>query len=139
MNRYRELPGPYDQLRRSAAFAGCRVVTARGELDLTTVAPVAKDLIEARTGVGQLCLIVDLSEVTFADGSILQPLCDAWTDSLARRGWVRVVYTRPAIGLVFRAGGLDGRFPGYASARDAWRGAVGAPGAGSRVGRFRSA
>ncbi|MEU7578674.1 STAS domain-containing protein [Streptomyces sp. NPDC041068] len=115
-------PEPTEQPLPPALFEHCRVVRADGELDLTTVEPLARALRRARAGTGRLCLIVDLSEVTFADGSILGPLSEAWTDCRARRGWVRVVYTSPATRLLFRAGGLIDRFPGYASAQDAWQG-----------------
>ncbi|WP_327695450.1 STAS domain-containing protein [Streptomyces sp. NBC_00459] len=98
-----------------------RVVTADGELDLTTVPAFARDLEDARRGSGRLFLVVDLCAVTFMDGSVLDPLCEAWEDCHDRLGWVRVVYRRPAAGLVFRAGGLLERFPRYADVQDAWQ------------------
>ncbi|MGW0331668.1 STAS domain-containing protein [Streptomyces sp. NPDC003011] len=105
-------------------FDECRVVRAYGELDLTTLAPLAHTLDTARARTGRLFLIVDLTQVTFADGSILDPLCAAWSDSRSRRGWTRVVYRSTSTALVFLAGGLSGRFPAYASTRDAWHGVV---------------
>jgi anti-anti-sigma factor len=109
--------GPHPSL-----FDDCRVVRARGELDLTTAPGFARDLEDVRHGGGRLFLIVDLSGVTFMDGSALDPLCAAWDDCRERRGWTRVVYARPCVGLVFRAGAVVDRFPRYASAQDAWRG-----------------
>ncbi|MHC5259329.1 STAS domain-containing protein [Streptomyces sp. UC4497] len=106
-------------------FDDCRVVRAHGELDVTTVPRLERALRQVRTGQGRLRLIVDLSAVTFADGSILEPLCEAWAESRERHGWTRVVYTRSATSLVFRAGGLADRFPGYASVQDARHGAGG--------------
>lgn len=103
-------------------FDECRVVRAGGELDLTTAPAFAHDLESVRHGTCRVFLIVDLSDVTFVDGSILEPLCAAWEDCHERLGWVRVVYTRPGTGLVFLAGGLLERFPRYASAQDAWQG-----------------
>lgn len=103
-------------------FDDCRVVQAGGELDLITAPAFARDLENVRHGTDRLFLIVDLSSVTFMDGSVLAPLCAAWEDCHERLGWVRVVYTRPGAGLVFQAGGLLERFPQYASAQDAWRG-----------------
>ncbi|MYW65816.1 STAS domain-containing protein [Streptomyces sp. SID8379] len=127
MNSCSHLPGPAESSARPVLFADCRLVLARGELDLTTMTPLAENLRRARAGTGRPCLIVDLSAVTFADGSILEPLCEAWDECRARRGWARVVYTRPSTALVFRAGGLAGRFPGYASAQDAWQGVIAGP------------
>jgi anti-anti-sigma factor len=109
--------GPHPEL-----FDELRVVTVSGELDLTTAAAFRRDLEDARHGTGRLFLIVDLLGVTFMDGSVLAPLCAAWEDCHERLGWVRVVHNRPGARLVFRAGGLQERFPRYASAQDAWKG-----------------
>lgn len=106
---------------RSDLFDELRVVTADGELDMTTVPAFARDLESARHGSGRLLLIVDLRGVTFMDGSVLDPLCAAWEDCRERLGWIRVVHHRPGAGLVFRAAGLDDRFPLYASTEDAWQ------------------
>jgi anti-sigma B factor antagonist len=103
-------------------FDELRVVRADGELDLTTVPAFARELKAARHGTGRLYVIVDLLGVTFMDGSVLDPLCAAWEECRERRGWLRVVHVRPGPALVFRASGLQERFPRYASARDAWRG-----------------
>ncbi|MFI6494066.1 STAS domain-containing protein [Streptomyces sp. NPDC050564] len=108
--------GPHPDL-----FDELRVVTAGGELDLTTVPAFARDLEDARHGSGRLFLIVDLRGVTFMDGSVLAPLCATWEDCHERLGWVRVVHNRPGASLVFRAAGLLERFPRYASAQDAWQ------------------
>ncbi|WP_328359262.1 STAS domain-containing protein [Streptomyces sp. NBC_00457] len=109
--------GPHPDL-----FDELRVVTAGGELDVTTAPAFARDLEDARHGSGRLFLIVDLLGVTFMDGSVLDPLCAAWEDCHERLGWVRVVHNRPGASLVFRAGGLQERFPRYASPQDAWNG-----------------
>ncbi|MFI6335979.1 STAS domain-containing protein [Streptomyces sp. NPDC050535] len=106
----------------------CRTVRAAGELDLTTAPEFTRALEDARHGTGRLFLVIDLSRVTFMDGSALTPLCAAWDDCHERRGWARVVYTRPGVGLLFRAGGVQERFPRYANAQDAWRGVTADPG-----------
>jgi len=103
-------------------FEECRVVRAGGELDVMTASAFARDLEDARHGTDRLFLIVDLRDVTFMDGSVLDPLCAAWHDCRGRGGWMRVVHTRPGPGLVFRALGLLERFPRYASVQDAWQG-----------------
>ncbi|MEU3984886.1 STAS domain-containing protein [Streptomyces sp. NPDC026672] len=106
-----------------ALFEECRIVRAYGELDAQTVAPLVGALAEVRTArPGRLLIIVDLSAVTFADCSILRPLCEAWSDCHARGGWIRVVYDAPTIGLVFRCTGLLDRFPAHADTQHAWEG-----------------
>ncbi|MGV9605924.1 STAS domain-containing protein [Streptomyces sp. NPDC003631] len=115
-------PDPREPFRTPELFDECRMVQARGELDPTTVAPLVQSLEDARTGRGRVFLIVDFREVTFADGSILGPLCEAWEDCRARQGWVRVVHSSLGIDLVLLDGGMLGRFPAYATAQDAWRG-----------------
>ncbi|WP_019073853.1 STAS domain-containing protein [Streptomyces hokutonensis] len=107
--------GPHHDL-----FDELRVVTAGGELDLTTAPAFARDLLDARHGSGRLLLVVDLRGVTFMDGSVLGPLCAAWEDCHERLGRLRVVH-RPGADLVFRAAGLRDRFPRYATVEDAWR------------------
>lgn len=110
--------GPYPDL-----FEDCQVVHAKGELDLTTVPDLARDLDRARgLRPGHPWLIVDLNQVTFMDGSVLAPLCVTWEDCRRRLGWLRLVRTGPGTALVLRASGLVDRFPRYASAWDAWRG-----------------
>ncbi|MEU6771801.1 STAS domain-containing protein [Streptomyces sp. NPDC046759] len=104
-------------------FEACRIVRVRGELDAQTLAPLVRTLAEARAArPGRLLLIVDLSEVTFTDCSILRPLCEAWSDCRARGGWMRIVYDNRTTALVFRHTGLLDRFPAYANAQDAWEG-----------------
>ncbi|MCX5559220.1 STAS domain-containing protein [Streptomyces sp. NBC_00038] len=105
----------------------CRTVRADGELDLTTAPDFTRGLEDVRHGSGRLFLVVDLSRVTFMDGSVLDPLCAAWDDCHERLGWARVVYTRPGIGLVFRAAAVQERFPRYATAQDARRGVAADP------------
>jgi anti-anti-sigma regulatory factor len=122
MERMCAHPDPREPSRMPELFDECRMVRAHGELDLTTMTPLVHALEGARAGRGRVFLIVDLREVTFADGSILQPLCEAWDDCRARRGWVRVVHSSQGIELVMLGGGVLGRFPAYASAQDAWRG-----------------
>ncbi|MCX4665506.1 hypothetical protein OG453_02260 [Streptomyces sp. NBC_01381] len=61
-------------------------------------------------------------ELDLATVAPLAPLCEAWSDCRARRGWTRVVHSGPGVGLVFRAGGLHDRFPAHANTQDAWHG-----------------
>ncbi|MEV0905565.1 STAS domain-containing protein [Streptomyces hokutonensis] len=108
--------GPHSDL-----FDELRVVTAGGELDLTTAPAFARDLADARRGSGRLLLVVDLRDVTFMDGSVLDPLCAARKDCHDRLGWLRVVHHRPGASLVFRAAGLQDWFPRYETILDAWQ------------------
>ncbi|GGN08285.1 STAS domain-containing protein [Streptomyces fuscichromogenes] len=106
-----------------ALFEECRIVRAYGELDAQTVAPLVSALAKVRAArPGRLLIIVDLSAVTFADCSILRPLCEAWADCHARGGWIRIVHDNHTIGLVFRCTGMLRRFPAYANAQEAWEG-----------------
>ncbi|MFG2792191.1 STAS domain-containing protein [Streptomyces sp. NPDC048419] len=118
----RPRPDPPERYRAPDLFDECRLVRAHGELDPTTMAPLAHALEEALTGYGRVFVIVDLRDVTLTDGSILQPLCAAWDDCRARQGWVRVVHSSTAIDLVLLGGGVLGHFPAHASPQDAWRG-----------------
>ncbi|MGV9562627.1 STAS domain-containing protein [Streptomyces sp. NPDC003480] len=114
----------------------CRIVHAHGELDAQTVEPLTRALAEARAArPGRLLLIVDLSEVTFADCSILTPLCEAWSDCHARGGWIRIVRDNHTADVVFRCTGLLHRFPAYANAQDAWEGRTAHAGAPEPPGR----
>lgn len=107
----------------SALFEECRIVRTHGELDTQSAAPLVRALAEVRAARhGRLFLIVDLSEATFSDSSILSALCEAWSDCRARHGWVRIVYDNHTTDLVFRHTGLLDRFPAYANAQDAWEG-----------------
>ncbi|QDQ09317.1 STAS domain-containing protein [Streptomyces spectabilis] len=135
MSPHPDRPESADQPTLPALFDDCRLVRARGELDLTTVEPLTQALRQARAGHGRRCLIVDLREVTFMDGVVLEPLNEAWADCRARHGWLRVVYTRSTTRLVFRAGGMTDRFPRYASAQDAWHGTAARPEPGRRAAR----
>jgi len=100
----------------TALFEECRIVRAHGELDTRTGAPLVRAQAEARAArPGRLLLIVDLSEVTFTDSSIVTPLCEAWSDCRARGGWMRVVHDNHTTGLL-------ACFPAYANAQDAWEG-----------------
>ncbi|MET8247357.1 STAS domain-containing protein [Streptomyces sp. NPDC005202] len=88
----------------------------------------AHTLADARSGIGRRFLIIDLSDVTFVDGSALGPLLAAWEDCRARHGWARVVHGRSGVGRMLWASGVLRRFPRYATAQDAWHGIPSVPG-----------
>lgn len=105
----------------------CQVIRAAGELDLTTVPHLARELRTVGARSEPPRLVVDLTEVSFMDGSVLDPLCAAWDDCRHRGGWARVVYTRRSVGIVFRAARLSELFPQHLSVEDARLGQVAAP------------
>ncbi|QFR94725.1 STAS domain-containing protein [Streptomyces tsukubensis] len=108
--------------RKAAGGGICQVVRARGELDVTSVPAFSRALRGAiREGEGRLHIVLDLREVSFADGSILRPLEEARAECQGSGGWLRVVYAGYALALLFAAGGLSDRYPRYATVRDAAR------------------
>ncbi|MFP3989395.1 STAS domain-containing protein [Streptomyces sp. E11-3] len=111
----------------SAGPAGAHIayclVSADGELDLVTAVAFGASLDGAAAGPwGGAPLIVDLSAVTFMDGSALPVLCATHRRSHERGGWTRVVYRHRGITMLLRAAGLTARFPRYATVSDAWQG-----------------
>ncbi|MGW1626341.1 STAS domain-containing protein [Streptomyces sp. NPDC002172] len=99
-------------------FEECRIVRAYGELDAQTVAPLVSALAEVRAArPGRLLVIVDLSAVTFADCSILPPLCEAWSDATpgADGSASSTTTTRSAW-----SSAAPACFPAHANAQDAW-------------------
>lgn len=67
-------------------------------------------------------LVVDLTNVTFIDSSVVRALVVAHRTVMERGGWVRVVYTHHLIGRVIEICGLGEVFPQYASVECAVRG-----------------
>ncbi|MGK5534324.1 STAS domain-containing protein [Streptomyces sp. URMC 129] len=100
-----------------------QVVRLSGELDLGTQAVFGAALRRASRDTERPWLVVDLRAVTFMDCIGLREVCAARASCLNRvpPGWVRLVYTAPAIGRLLEAAGLAGTFPRYATVSDAWR------------------
>jgi anti-anti-sigma factor len=69
-------------------------------------------------------IVVDLTNVTFIDSSVIRSLVVAHRTVAERSGWVRVVYTHHLIGRVIEICGLRDVFPQYASVDSAVRGTV---------------
>jgi len=67
-------------------------------------------------------IVVDLTNVTFIDSSVVRALVVAHRTVAERAGWVRVVYTHHLIGRVINICGLDEVFPQYATVESAVRG-----------------
>jgi anti-anti-sigma factor len=73
---------------------------------------------------GESHIVVDLTNVTFIDSSVVRALVVAYRTVTALGGWVRVVYTHHLIGRVIEICGLAEIFPQYASVESAIRGTV---------------
>ena len=69
-------------------------------------------------------IVVDLTNVTFIDSSVVRVLVVAHRTVAERGGWVRVVYTHHLIGRVIDICGLGELFPQYASVDSAVRGTM---------------
>ena len=69
-------------------------------------------------------IVVDLTNVTFIDSSVIRSLVVAHRTVAERSGWVRVVYTHHLIGRVIEICGLRDVFPQYASVECAVRGTI---------------
>ena len=67
-------------------------------------------------------IVVDLTNVTFIDSSVVRALVVAQSTVAERAGWVRVVYTHHLIGRVIELCGLRDVFPQYATVECAVRG-----------------
>jgi anti-anti-sigma factor len=67
-------------------------------------------------------IVVDLTNVTFIDSTVVRALVVAHRTVTERDGWVRVVYTHHLIGRVIELCGLHEVFPQYASVECAVRG-----------------
>jgi len=101
---------------------GVVVAQISGELD------AADDKLHAQLGSllagSDSNLVVDLTNVTFIDSSVVRALVVAHRTVTDRGGWVRVVYTHHLIGRVIEICGLDDVFPQYASVESAVRGST---------------
>jgi anti-sigma B factor antagonist len=88
---------------------GHTIVTAAGEIDISTVTRLRERLFEiAASG---RPLVVDLSQVSFIDSVGLSMLVGTANRAAAHGGSLQVVCARPKIGQLLRLTGLDGRIP----------------------------
>ncbi|GHA43301.1 hypothetical protein GCM10010329_77670 [Streptomyces spiroverticillatus] len=92
---------------------------AEGELDILTAPALHAVLDAALDDPGDTLVVLDLSQVTFADVTFLRVVCEARRTAVCRAGWLRLVYTHPAIGQLLHVTRLRGEFPQYLSACDA--------------------
>lgn len=99
---------PLASWRITRTADGTTAVTVRGELDLATVPDLAA-LLDALTREPRPDLLVDLSEVVFADCTLLGVLCRTRNRVRALDGRLRLVAGRPFRWLLRRTG-LAGAF-----------------------------
>jgi anti-sigma B factor antagonist len=88
---------------------GYAVVSAAGEIDISTATKLRECLFELATS--GLPLVADLDQVTFADSAGLAALVGTAKRAAANGGSLYAVCARPKIRQLFRLTGLDCRIP----------------------------
>ena len=88
---------------------GCAIVTAAGEIDISTVTPLRERLFEI--AVSGAPLVVDLEQVSFIDSVGLAVLVGAANRAAAHGGTVQVACALPKIRQLVRLTGLDRQIP----------------------------
>jgi anti-sigma B factor antagonist len=88
---------------------GCAIVTAAGEIDISTVTPLRERLFEVAASGAPL--VVDLEQVSFIDSVGLATLVGAAKRAAAHGGSLHVACALPKIRQLVRLTGLDCRIP----------------------------
>jgi anti-sigma B factor antagonist len=88
---------------------GCAIVTATGEIDISTVTPLRERLLEVATSGAPL--VVDLEQVSFIDSVGLAVLVGAAKRAAAHGGSLQVACALPKIRQLMRLTGLDCQIP----------------------------
>jgi anti-sigma B factor antagonist len=88
---------------------GCAIVTAAGEIDISTVTPLRERLFEVVTS--GVPLVVDLEQVSFIDSVGLAVLVGAAKRAAAHGGTLQVACALPKIRELVRLTQLDRRIP----------------------------
>jgi anti-sigma B factor antagonist len=88
---------------------GCTIVTAAGEIDISTVTRLRERLFEAAASGHPL--VVDLNQVSFLDSVGLALLVGTANRAALHGGSLQVACARPKIRQLLRLTGLDGRIP----------------------------
>jgi anti-anti-sigma factor len=99
---------------------GIVVAEFSGELDAAS--NQLDDQLQALLDRSESHIVVDLTNVTFIDSSVVRALVVAHRTVLKRGGWVRVVYKHHLLRRVIDICGLADVFPQYASVESAVRG-----------------
>jgi anti-sigma B factor antagonist len=106
---FQPLDGPVvsSQLRlRTRTVDGCLVVEVGGEVDMTS-APTLRDHLLDHIGLGEPCVVVDLSEVEFMDSTGLSALVMAYRQAGEIGSSVVVAGAQPAVRRVLEITQLD--------------------------------
>ena len=88
---------------------GCAILTAAGEIDISTVIPLRDRLFEVAASGAPL--VVDLEQVSFIDSVGLATLVGAAKRAVAHGGTLQVACALPKIRQLVRLTGLDCRIP----------------------------
>ena len=88
---------------------GYAILTAAGEIDISTVPLLRERLFELAAGGRPL--VADLDQVSFMDSSGLAALVGTAKRAAAHGGSLQVSCARPTIRRLFRLTGLDSRIP----------------------------
>jgi anti-anti-sigma factor len=96
---------------------GCAIVTAAGEIDISTVTALRERLFDVTASGAPLA--VDLEQVSFIDSVGLATLVGAANRAAAHGGSLQVACARPKIRQLVRLTGLDCRIPPAAGDREA--------------------
>lgn len=109
---------PHDVEFRRFSTAGWTVVQAIGELDVasTPVMRAVLDTVDVRARV-----VIDLSEVTFMDASILRVLVAAWRTSTSGGGALRLVTSGGSVRRLLDLTRFSTLLPVYTNLDDATR------------------
>ncbi len=100
-------PAVSSRLRlRTRAVDGCLVVKVGGEVDLAS-APTLQDHLLGHIGLGEPCLVVDLSEVDFMDSTGLSALVVAYRQAGEVGSSLRVAAAQPTVRRVLEITKLD--------------------------------
>lgn len=90
------------------------VVTCRGELDLHS-APDLRERMLAAIEAGKTRLVIDLTEVSFIDSTVMTVLLQRRKELAARNGTLALVGLGDDLRTIFDIAGLDRAIPEYAS------------------------
>jgi anti-sigma B factor antagonist len=102
----------------AAHAGGAHVVVVSGELDLSTVSGLRRQ-VDAALAAGATRLVVDLDDVTHMDSSGLAELLDALQRARLAGGGLALVVTSQPIRRTLQIRGVDGLFTVAESRRDA--------------------
>lgn len=101
------------------------VVSFDGELDAGD--PSCEDELQAIVAAGARNVVVDMSQVSFIDSSIVRALLLTHRAVTETGGWVRLVYTHHMVRRVIEICGLNEVLPQYSSLESARRGVQATP------------